>query len=130
MNGVRRTVLVFGIVFILVAVVGLVTPGGLTMVSDLQRAPHAFGLFPVNLPHNLVHLGFGIWGLLAARSHAGAVNYARIGGVAYLLLAVLGFATPELFGLMPIGGNDIWLHLLLGAVLASVGFATRAPRHA
>ena len=126
-SAVQRTALVFGIVFILVALVGFFASGG-SMDSDMETAPRALGLFPVNLLHNLVLLGFGVWGLAAAKSFAGSRAYARIGGVAYLGLAVLGFFIPEFFGLMPIGGNDIWLHVLLGAVLASVGFSAR-PAH-
>lgn len=124
---VQRTALVFGIVFVLVAMLGFVASAG-SMDADLETAPRALGLFPVNLPHNLVHLAFGVWGLAAARSFAASRSYTRIAGVAYLALAVLGFIVPEFFGLMPIGGNDIWLHILLGAVLASVGFSAR-PAH-
>ena len=121
---VQRTALVFGIVFLLVGFSGLFMTGT-TMDADMETAPRLFGLFPVNLLHNLVHLGFGVWGLAAYRSFGASRAYARIGGVAYLALALLGFLVPELFGIMPIGGNDIWLHVLLGAVLAGVGFSAR-----
>jgi hypothetical protein len=75
----------------------------------------------------VVHLALGVWGLLAARSFSGAVSYAKIAGILYLLLAGLGVIAPTTFGLLPIGGNDIWLHVLLGAVLAGVGFTAKAP---
>ncbi len=91
-------------------------------------APRLLGLFPVNLLHNIVHLLFGVWGLAASRSWGGSVAYTRAGGVIYLVLAVLGFFLPEFLGIMPIGGNDIWLHILLGLPLAIVGFTARDTR--
>ena len=48
--------------------------------------------------------------------------YAQIGGVIYLVLAICGYFVPSTFGLLPNGGNDIWLHAVLGLVLAGVGF--------
>ena len=127
MTTVQRIALVFGVVFLIVALAGFFTPGGTSMRADLATAPHLFGLFPVNLLHNIVHLLFGIWGLAASRSWSGAVSYARITGVIYLVLAVLGFVAPEGFGLVPLGGHDIWLHLLIGVVLTAVGFTARTP---
>ena len=83
------------------------------------------GLFPVNLLHNVVHILFGVWGIAASRSWGGAKAYARIGGILYLVLALVGFFEPEGFGLVPLGDNDIWLHAVLGIVLAGVGFTAR-----
>lgn len=81
----------------------------------------------MNLIHNLIHLSFGVWGLAASRTWGAAKAYCRAGGVIYLVLAVMGFITPDTFGLVPIGGNDIWLHVLLGAPLAYFGFTAREP---
>lgn len=126
MTTVQRISQVIGIVFIVVAVLGFIQ-GGMSMEADPELAPKMLGLFPVNVLHNLVHLAFGVWGLLAARSFTGAVSYARIAGVIYLVLAALAFVDPTTFGLIPIGGNDVWLHVLLGAVLAGAGFTAKAP---
>ena len=124
---VQRTALIFGVVFLLIGLAGLFVPGGTSMRHEMESAPLLFGAFPVNLAHNVVHLLFGVWGLTASRRFGASVAYARIAGVAYLCLAVLGYFMPELPGLMPIGGYDIWLHLALGAVLAIVGFTAREP---
>ena len=124
MTTVQRLAQVFGIVFLILAILGFVTAGA-SMESDPEMAEKLFGLFPVNLVHNGVHLAFGIWGLLAARSFDGARNYGRIGGVVYLILAVLGYVAPDGFGFVPLGGHDIWLHALLGVVLAGVGFTAK-----
>lgn len=121
---VKTVAMVFGIVFLLIGVLGFVQ-GGTTMEADPARAPQLFGLFPVNLLHNVVHLAFGVWGLLAARRWDAARAYCRAAGVLYLVLALLGFVTPDGFGLVPLGGHDVWLHLVLGVVLAGTGFAAR-----
>jgi hypothetical protein len=127
MTTVQRVAQIFGIVFILVAIVGFVTSGS-SMEADPTMAPKMFGLFPVNLVHNGVHLGFGIWGLLASRSFDGARNYGRVGGVLYLVLAVLGVVVPDGFGLVPLGGHDVWLHVVLGLALAVAGFTATPTR--
>lgn len=119
---------IFGIVFILVGLVGFIP--GLTQSHDHQGlameagSGMALGLFPVNVLHNLFHLAFGIWGVIAARNFDGARIYARSVAIVYGLLTVLGLipATNDTFGLIPIGGNDIWLHALLAAVAAYFGF--------
>jgi uncharacterized protein DUF4383 len=121
---VRRVAMVFGIVFLLVGILGLVSTGGMSMAADPTPAM-VLGLFPVNLLHSIVHILFGVWGLVAARSFAGAKMYAQVVGVLYLVLAICGFFIPTTFGLMPIGGNDIWLHAVIGLVLAGVGYTAK-----
>src|SRR5687767_214677 len=124
MTTVQRVAQIFGVVFILVALAGFYT-GGMNMEADPATAPMIMGMFPINLVHNIVHLLFGIWGLAASRSWSGAKQYAQIAGVLYLVLAGLGFVAPDGFGMVPLGGNDIWLHLALGAILAGVGFTAK-----
>jgi hypothetical protein len=121
---VTRVAMIFGAVFLAVGVLGLVASGGMQMSADPAPAT-ILGLFPVNLLHNIVHLLFGVWGLLASRSFSGAKSYAQIGGVIYIVLACLGYFAPTTFGFIPIGGNDIWLHAVIGVVLAAVGFTAR-----
>lgn len=121
---VKRIALVFGIVFLLVGILGLVSAGGMEMGAD--PAPGmVLGLFPVNLLHNIVHLLFGVWGLVASRSFAGSKMYAQVAGVIYIVLAILGFVVPTTFGFIPIGGADIGLHAVIGLVLAGVGFTAK-----
>ncbi len=125
MTTVQRFAQIFGWGFVLVAVLGFFTSGG-SMEADPATAPHLLGLFPVNLLHNLVHLLFGVWGIAAARSVAASRTYTLVGGAAYLGLAVIGLIAPSLFGIMPIGGNDVWLHVLLGAGLLAGWFTARS----
>lgn len=124
MTTVQRAAQIFGIVFILVGILGFLA-SGTSMEHDPQLAPKILGLFPTNLLHNIVHLAFGAWGLVAARTFSGARTYGRVGGIIYLVLAALAFVDPTTFGLIPIGGNDIWLHAVLGIALAAVGFAAK-----
>ena len=121
---VQKIAMLFGVVFLLIAIVGFITPGGMAMTVDPPGM--LLGMFPINMLHNVVHLLFGIWGLAASRSWSGAKSYAQIGGVIYLVLAICGYFMPGGFGLVPLGGSDIGLHAVLGLVLAAVGFTAKA----
>ena len=128
----RSFALVFGIVFLLAGVSGFI-PGMLHPVP--ANAPPltvatgyglVLGLLPVNVLHNLVHVLFGMLGVVAYGGLFAPRVYAQIVAVAYGLLVILGLlpATNTVFGLIPIYGNDVWLHLVLGVVAAYFGFMT------
>ena len=125
MRFVQKTAAVFGVVLIAVALVGFFT-GGMSMDAHMATSTKLVGMFPVNAAHNAVHLAFGIWGLLAARSPSGARRYCILSGAIYLLLAGLGFVVPEVFGFIPIGGSDIGLHAVLGIALTAIGAMSSA----
>lgn len=125
MTTVQRVAQIFGIIFILIGLLGFFVPGGMDMNADMTTSGMLLGMFPVNLLHNVAHLLLGVWGVLASRSFGGAKSYATIAGGLYLVLAVLGFVAPTTFGLMPIGGNDIWLHLVLAVALLYFGLTSR-----
>jgi hypothetical protein len=118
----QRASVIYGVVFVIIAIIGFFTSRG-SMESDPAMAPRIFGLFPVNLIHNLFHLGWGIWGLAAARAWVPSHRYLSATAVVYILLALLAFITPNGFGLLPIGSHDIWLHALLGIVAGAVVLA-------
>jgi hypothetical protein len=118
---------VFGVIFILVAVLGFISPGGLVMAMD-PTTGMVLGVFPVNLLHNIVHLVFGIWGLVASRSWAGSKTFFTTGGIIYVVLTVVGFLSPTGFGLVPLGGADIGLHAVLAIAMLGIGLtAKQAP---
>ena len=121
----QKVAMVFGVVFLLVGLMGLFVDGGMSMEADTETAPRLLGLFPVNLLHNLVHLAFGVWGLLASRRHDAARSYCRIGAIIYTVLVVMAFISDRTFGLVPIGSHDIWLHAVLAAGLGYFGFVHR-----
>jgi hypothetical protein len=123
--------LIVGIVFLVVGAGGFflidrtaVPDAGLTMTHGFG---HELGLFPVNTLHNIVHLLFGLWGVLGSRSYGGSRTFFRGLAIAYGLLTVMGLV-PTLnttFGLVPIYGNDVWLHALLALVGAYFGWMHR-----
>ena len=120
----RMVVLVFGVVYVLVGVIGfipgLTTQGG---TAGMQTATGAIlGIFPINALHNIVHLVIGAALLYGATSTGAAVLVARIVGAVYIVVGVLGFIDPNSFNLMPIGGTDIGLHLASGAILLAASF--------
>lgn len=121
----QKVALVFGVVFLLVGVLGLLLDGGTSMDADMETAPKLLGMFPVNLLHNIVHLAFGVWGLLASRTWSGAKSYCRIAAIIYAVLTLLAFVDPEMFQLVPIGGADIGLHAVLALALGFFGFVYR-----
>jgi hypothetical protein len=117
----QKVSMLFGIVFICVGILGFFY-SGMSMDSEMATAPRLLGVFPVNVAHNVVHILFGIWGVLAARDLGNARRYCQLSGALYLVLAALGFLLPTTLGFIPIGGNDIALHAVLGLVLTLVGF--------
>ena len=129
----RTFALIFGIVFLIVGAGGFIpglTDHSATPAAGLTQTGgygHELGLFPVNTLHNIVHILFGVWGVLAYRSYGGARTYFRAVAIIYGLLTILGLlpATNTTFGLVPIYGNDVWLHALLALVAAYFGWVNR-----
>jgi hypothetical protein len=81
------------------------------------------GLFEVNTLHNVIHLATGLALLAAAmKGDAAIAMCSKILGVVYAIVAVLGFATGNIFGLMDVNMPDNGLHLLLALVFLYVGF--------
>jgi hypothetical protein len=129
----RTFALVWGILFLLITASGLIPglwhPAGPDH-PDLQiesQYGDALGLWPVNILHNIVHLLFGVWGIVASRSWDGARTYAKAVAIVYSLFVIMGLV-PGLdttFGFVPLFGNDIWLHILLAAPAYYFGFMRR-----
>jgi hypothetical protein len=82
------------------------------------------GLFQVNVLHNLVHLAIGTVMIAAAlRGDRAARSVNRVFGVLYLVLFAAGlFLVGTPLNLVALNGGDNILHLVLGVVLAGVGF--------
>ena len=115
---------VFGVIFVLIAVLGFIAPGGLVMAMD-PTTGMVLGVFPVNLLHNIIHLAFGVWGLVASRSWSGSKSFFTIGGIIYVVLTCVGFLSPMGFGLVPLGGADIWLHGVLAIAMLAIGLTAK-----
>lgn len=115
-----------GVVFVLVGILGFV-PGITTHYGDMSFAGHdsgakLLGLFQVSILHNLVHLLFGIVGLVLAKTAEGARTFLVGGGVVYLVLWLIGVIGAGEW--IPANTADNWLHLALGVALIGLGFVT------
>jgi hypothetical protein len=90
----RHFTLVMGIIFVIFGVLGFVPEVLQAPPPDIPRLSVEggygllFGLFPVNVFHNLVHLVVGVLGLAAYRSLSSSLLFARGLAVFYGLLAV------------------------------------------
>ena len=113
---IRTYAQILGIVLILVGIVGLLVGEGLLL-----------GILNTDVVEDIVHIltggllayvGFGRLDLGAARSVVAAF------GVVYLLVGILGFILPNLFGLIPSGYTvfDDLLHLVLGVLSLVIVF--------
>lgn len=131
----RAFALLMGVVFGLVGILGF-TPGAVHSVpmdSPALVVDEGYGLllglFPVNVLHNFVHLAFGALGVAAYAGLLMPVNYARLVAVSYGALTLMGLVPGlnTVFGLVPIYGADVILHVVLAAVSAYFGFFHRVP---
>ncbi|MEW6492906.1 MAG: DUF4383 domain-containing protein [Cyanobacteriota bacterium] len=124
--------LIIGIFFLLCGVMGFipafvkeptVTPdiAGLGFTSGYG---YLLGLFPINLLHNIVHLVVGLLGIFASTSLDSSRLYSGVLGLFYGALTVMGLfpATQSTLGLIPIFGNDVWLHAVSAAIAVYFGF--------
>ncbi len=106
---VRQYAKYMGIAIVLIGVVGL-----------LLGEQSLLGLLNIDLGEDIVHLATG--GLLAYVGFSGTNEAVKtvvtVLGVVYLLVGLIGFFSPELFGLIPNEYNvaDNILHLALGAL--------------
>ncbi len=129
----RTFALIFGVAFLLIGISGFIP--GLTTAPHPGHPPlaveqnygQALGLFPVNILHNIVHILFGIWGLLSYKSLGASKGYAKGVAISYGVLTIAGFIPnlDTMFGLVPLFGNDIWLHALLAIIAAYFGWMHR-----
>src|SRR5215210_5199328 len=120
---VKRFAQILGVVLILIGIVGLVLGDRVWL-----------GILNVDIVEDIVHLVTG--GLLAYVGFSGmdlstARSLVLALGVVYLVVGILGFLVPMMFGLIPHGYTifDDLLHLALGVLsLALALFASGGSR--
>jgi uncharacterized protein DUF4383 len=124
---VQIAALAVGAVFILVGVLGFI-PGVTTNYEALGGAGHhsgamLLGIFNVSVLHNVVHLLFGVAGVLLARTAPLARYYLIGGGLIYLVLFVYGLFIDHdsAANFVPLNTADNWLHLVLGVGMVALG---------
>ena len=131
---VQKAAALVGSTFLLVGVLGFV-PGITSHYGDMTFAGHAshaklLGTFEVSVLHNVVHLLFGVAGLMMARTWSGARSFLIGGGAVYLVLWVYGLLIDQksTANFVPVNDADNWLHLLLGAAMVALGVALSRSR--
>jgi predicted transporter len=120
--------MVVGATFLLVGVLGFV-PGITTGYDDMTFAGHEsgaelLGIFEVSVLHNIVHLLFGVAGILAARSSATtAGRYLLGGGLVYAVLWIYGLLIDKdsSANFVPLNTADDWLHFVLAVGMIALG---------
>lgn len=131
MTFIQRVALAFGAAFLLVALLGFAATGlAMPELHGMEHGAKLLGLFPLNVTHNLVHLGFGIWGLVASRLARTSMFFALASGAVYFVLAGVGMSYPNPLGVVPIGGWDVVLHLVIAALLVSFALFEAVRRSA
>jgi len=116
------------IVFLLVGVAGFI-PGITANYSALRFAGHhseaqLFGYFQISVLHNVVHLLFGVAGLLLARTALGARNFLLYGGLAYAVLFFYGILIEyqSSANVVPFDDADNALHFALAVGMLVLSF--------
>lgn len=87
---------------------------------------YLFGLLPITIVANLFNLIIGIVGFAGFLSPEPAARiFSDSLAVWFGLLTVLGLIpiADTAFGLMPLFGNNVWLHLVTAVLAAYFGFA-------
>nr|WP_207922128.1 DUF4383 domain-containing protein [Saccharopolyspora terrae] len=114
-------------VFLLVGILGFI-PGVTTEYEGMTFAGHhstamLLGIFHVSILHNIVHLLFGIVGLVLARTAGGAISFLIGGGAVYLVLWIYGLIVDmdSAANFVPLNTADNWLHLFLGLGMTALG---------
>jgi hypothetical protein len=131
-----------GATFVLVGVLGFIPGitshlyGGLDFAGHDSQAK-LLHVFQVSWLLNIVHIAFGLVGLVLARTWETAKAYLVVGGVVYLVLWLYGLIVAMSSGanFVPFNTADNWLHFVLGVGMIVLGFATTreagtAPRPA
>jgi hypothetical protein len=114
-------------VFLLVGVLGFV-PGVTTDYDTMTFSGHEsdamlLGIFQVSILHNIVHLLFGVVGLVMARTFSAARAFLIGGGIVYAVLWVYGLLIDQASSanFVPVNTADNWLHLVLAIGMIALG---------
>jgi hypothetical protein len=133
MKPAQRFALVIGIAYLVMGLMGFIPafvsrvdtlPGYVSDIGVVSGYGHLMGIFPVNTPHNIIHLVTGLLGIVTAISLDSARLFSGQLGIYYTTLAVLGMipVANTFFGLFPIYGADVLLHGITGILGIYYGF--------
>lgn len=128
---VQTAALVVGVLFLAVGAAGFI-PGltsGYDSMQIIGHESHAMLLntFQVSVLHNVVHLAFGVLGVLLSRTAAQARLFLLVGGLVYLALWLYGLVVDfeSAANFVPLNTADNWLHLGLGLAMVALSFLRR-----
>jgi hypothetical protein len=133
-SNMQKAATLVSVVFLLVGILGFI-PGITSNYGAMKFAGHMsdaklIGLFQISVLHNIVHLLFGVVGLMLARTWNGARQYLIVGGVVYLVLWIYGLVVGEEkpANFVPLNNADDWLHLVLGLGMIALGLLLSKER--
>ncbi|HXE80858.1 MAG TPA: DUF4383 domain-containing protein [Vicinamibacterales bacterium] len=117
---------VLGLIGLAALVPGAADGPPLDAPALLVSEAYAFvmGIFPVNVLDSVLYLAFAGYGFLAWHRLVSATTFARMVGVCFAVLTVMGLIEPAntAFGLLPVFGFDVALHAVLALSGLIYGF--------
>lgn len=119
----RRLATVFGAVYILVGFVGFIATSAAGAGFVSVTGGHVFGIFEVNILHNIAHLLIGGALLFAGMSSIRAAKGTNTTiGAVYLLLGFVGmFLLNSPLNILALNEGDNVLHVASALVLLGIG---------
>jgi hypothetical protein len=101
-----------GVLFVLLGIIGFFTH-------------ELFGLIHFDITHNIIHLVVGAAGLAAMRTEDTAVKFAKVLGLVYVALGIIGIMLPNMLGLMHMENAENVMHLIIGVIGLYLGFTAQ-----
>lgn len=131
----QKAALATGVVFLLVGILGFI-PGITSHYGDMTFASEGsdarlLGIFEVSILHNIVHLLFGIAGIISGRKSArAAYNFLFYGGLIYFALFIYGVVIDKNSdaNFIPVNSADDVLHLILSIGMTGIALGLRSQR--
>ena len=117
---IKAIAIIYGLVFVALGILGF--------LPQFTQNEMLFGMFQVNLVHNVIHLATGVIALWVGFSNASACRiFFQVFGILYLLVSALGFyyGNQMLLGMIANNTADSWLHLLIAVVTLYFGFGIK-----
>ena len=106
----------FGIVLLIIGILGFI-PGVVSGNGLL------FGIFQVDVIHNIIHILAGFIGIEVAATLKGSKNYFKIFGIIFGLIAIVGFANNGGVLIMTMNMADNILNVVIALIALYYGFA-------
>lgn len=113
----RTLAVLFGLVFLALGILGF--------VPSALKDGDLFGIFRLNLTHNIIHIITGLIALwVGITSEYASKVFFQVFGVVYGVVAILGFVygDKEILGLVANNTADTWLHLVIAVISLYLGF--------